>query len=84
MTLVDNIIYSGWLWPKVKIFYDDLNNKEYVCDTQTGTAVTTPKRKVRRITKDISDRTTDIEVANGGEYNNIVTDLATVEAFIYS
>lgn len=84
MTLVDSIIYSGWLWPKVKIFYDDINRKEYICDTQTWVAVTTAKWKVRRITKDVSDRTTDIMVANGWEYNNVATDLATVEAFTYS
>lgn len=84
MTLIDSVVYSGGLRPRVKIYYDDINKKEYVCDAMSWTLLTDADWKIRRITKDVSDRTVDIEVAKGGEYDNVATDLATIEAFSYS
>lgn len=84
MTLVESVIYSGGMKPRIRIYYDDINKKEYVCDAELGTSLTDESWKIRRITKDSSNRTTDIELANGWEYNQVATDLATIEAFSYS
>lgn len=82
--LVDDIVGIGQLKDKVKIRYDDINRCKFVCDADVWTSLSTPKRKIRKIARNIEDRWTTQRVANGGEYNLRATDLTTVRGYIYS
>lgn len=84
MTLVDSIVYSGGLKPRVKIYYDDLNLIEYICDAERGTALTANGRRIRKNQKDAGGRTIDVWSAGSGWFDSIATDIWTVEFLSYS
>lgn len=84
MTLVDSIVYSGGMKPRVKIYYDDTNKIEYICDAERWTALTTPKWRIKKNIKDVTGRTTDMLSAGEGWFDNVATDMATVEALTFS
>lgn len=83
-TFEDSVLYSWGTKFQVKIYYDDTNHIEYICDASYGTPLTAAKWRVRRITKDATDRTLTVKAAWSGEFNQVATDQATVEALTYA
>ena len=85
MTLVWEILNSGWTWPLVEIYYDAWNHIQYVCDCQVRwTALTASKWKIKRITSDASWNVLRVQTAGDGEYSQVATSLAVVEALSYA
>ena len=79
---VENFLLMTWeSLPRRKI-YKDWATAMYVCDAAHGTALTTAKRKVRKIALD--SYWDAEEIWETDSYNNLATDLATVKLLIYS
>jgi len=66
---------------RVKVYNDPLNDRYFLCDAEKGTALTDPKRRVRKLEM-ISSYVQ--EVTEAWEYNNLATDLATVQSLTFN
>lgn len=85
MVLVEDIMNKTGLRNRVKIYYDDANNYEYICDANKGAALTDKVWKIKRVLNDaVSWGTIDELVAGDGEYNLAATDLTLVESYTYA
>ena len=82
MGSVENFLIMTWaLLPRKKIYKDDLNSHTYVCDAEHWTALTEAKWRVQKLFLDVD---WDVEeIKRTDNYDNLATDLATVQALTY-
>jgi len=80
---VQNFLLMTWaLLPRKHIYKDAVNSITYVCDAEHWTALTEPLWKVQKLLLDVDGDVYDVTETDG--YNNLATDLATVEALIFN
>lgn len=82
--LTRNVLNSWWSKPRVKIYYDDTNHIEYVCDANPWTNLSSSSWRVLKLVNDTTWRLLDKYVAWDWEYSQPATDLTTVQALTYS
>lgn len=78
MQVTNFLILTGQTKPRIKIYYDAVNYRYFLCDADHWAALTDPVRKVRRISEgmDYKEET--------DWYDNRATNLSTVQALTYS
>ena len=74
------LLMTGQTLPRKFIYNDSVNTTIYACDAAHGTAKTDPKWRVVRIVTDVLWNT---DVQETDAYENVITDLATVQALSY-
>lgn len=81
-TVQNFLLMSGTLLPRKKVYTAILNDYQYICDAAHWTTLTTAGRKVIKAHLDTNG---DIdETRETSWYDNLATDLATVEALSFS
>lgn len=85
MTLVEDILNNTWLKNRIKIYYDDVNMLEYICDAERWTLLTDNKRRIRKVWIDsVSNKIKEEQIAEDWNYNLAATDMSLVESYNYS
>ena len=84
--VTESTIYWGGTGDRMTVYYDATNFFVYYCDAILwDTAKNVALRRVKRLkyTDGSFGTLTDVCYANGGEFNNLATNLATVGALTY-
>lgn len=76
-----DLVAIGKLLPRKKRYYDSLNRLEYICHAPQGSLLTDNVWMVLK-TKYNADGTLD-EQRSTANFENLATDIATVEALTY-
>jgi len=78
---VENFNKMTWITlSRKKIYPDTLNDTIYYCDARHGTLLTEPFWKVTKMVETATEQT----VTSTANYNNLATDLSTVQSLTYS
>jgi len=76
------LLMSGELLPRKKVYTDAVNSLSYLCDADHGSVLTAKVWKIRKCHLDASGNIEEMWETDG--YDNVATDLATVELLSFS
>lgn len=82
MTVENFLLMTGNMLPRKVVYKDTLNSVIYYADAKHWTALTDPFWRVMKWTLDVDWDIVD--VVETDSYNNLATDLATVQWLTYS
>lgn len=82
MTVENFLLMTGSMLPRLVIYKDTLNSVNYVCDAEHGTTLAQNKWRVQKLVLDADGDVISKTETDG--YDNLATDLATVQSLSYS
>ena len=81
MSVLSYLLMTGQMLPRVEIYKDILNNINYVCDAEHWALKSMNVWRVKKVMLDSDGDAYSITETDG--YDNVITDLSTVQALTY-